>query len=215
MPRIAAISAVPLIFTLSPVHAAEPAEFFDRPAFLARAGVLRVIDFDSKSPGDNAIAENEYLSRGLRIVQRAGLGINVVQNTVPGGYGANFVTAANLNSAPNAISTSIGASSASPGPPDNFDFILTRPATAAGLFVGNLGALGDQATLIEFLDADGRTIAAESIDGSHPGVVNGSLGVNWDNRIFYGTVSETPVKTIRVTKSKDSPREFFRLQGKP
>lgn len=181
------------------LQAQSVSEYFNPTAFRTNAGFLRVIGFDSLAPGNNVLTGNEFVSDGIQVVARDGHGINVVQNTVPGSYGANFVTLANLNSLPNAISTSIMVNSASPTLPDNFDFILTPPARAAGLFVGNLGALVDQSTVVEFLDETNGIVAAETIYGDHPGVINGAVGVNWDNRIFYGAVSEIPIKTIRLS----------------
>lgn len=175
------------------------AEYFDHAAFLTNAGCLRVINFDSLPPGDNTLSGSEFAARGVTIIQRDGLGINVVQNTVPGGYGANFVTAGNINSASNAISSSIMTQSASPSPSDNFDFVLAQPATAAGLYLGNLGEFTTVATVVEFLDATNGVVAGEIIDATHPGMITGSVGVNWDNRIFYGIVTDIPIKTIRVT----------------
>jgi len=174
--------------------AQNPIEYFNHAAFLTNAGILRIVNFDSRSPGNNVLSGDEFFSEGLRIIQRDGLEINVVQNTVPGGYGPNYVTEANINSAPNAISTSISVNSASSAPSDNFDFVLTQPAKAAGLFVGNLGSAA-----IQFLDETNGVVAFETVDINHPGLVNGAVGVNWDNRVFYGIVSETPIKTIRVS----------------
>ena len=193
-PALALILLTALLGSSYPLLAQNPSEYFNHAAFLTNAGILRIVNFDSLSPGNNLLSGDEFLSEGLRIVQRDGLEINVVQNTVPGGYGPNYVTEANINSPPNAISTSIRVNSASPAPPDNFDFVLTQPATAAGLFVGNLGS-----AVIEFLDEANGVVASETVDDNHPGLINGTVGVHWDNRIFYGIVSETPIKTIRVS----------------
>ncbi|MBI4888590.1 MAG: hypothetical protein HY824_15950 [Acidobacteria bacterium] len=184
---------------------AQVTEFFDRSAFVGGAGAVTVVDFDSEGAG-TVLTGNEFAAAGLTIDTSGSVGggpINIVQNLSSGCYGANFVTEANLNSAPNGISTSITATGASPDPADNFDFILTPARSAAGLFLGNLGN-GTGAflpTTVQFFDEFGVEIAPPRIlSDTTPGLIFGTAcgRPRWDNRIFYGITSGIPIKTIKV-----------------
>lgn len=183
---------------------AQVTEFFDRGAFAATAGALTVVDFDSQA-SDAVLTGNEYAAQGVTISTTGGP-INIVQNLATGCYGNNYVTEANLNSSPNGISTSIAAGSASPDIVDEFDFVLNPPASAAGLFIGNLGNGSSTflPTLVTFFDEFGNEIVTPSLGILHdnsPNVISGSAcggGLKWDNRIFYGIVSTVPIKTIKV-----------------
>jgi hypothetical protein len=176
-------------------------EFTDHAGFVANACNLTTIDFDAPAACNNCLAGNEFAAQGLTIIQRDGYGINVVRNLAPGGFGTNFVTEANVNSRPNVISSSIFVSSASGDITDNYDFVFTNPVIAAGLFVGNLGGgcCPLVPTTVEFLDASDGIIASEVLTKNHQGVIFGVTGQTWDNRVFYGVISDTPIKRIRVT----------------
>lgn len=175
-------------------------EFFNHASFGASAGSLTTIGFDTLGACNNCVVGNEFAAQGLTIVQRDGSGINVVQNLVPGSFGANFVTEANINSAPNVLSSSILTNSAN-NSADNYDFVFTNPLPAAGLFIGNLGGGNNPLapTTVEFLDTSNGVIASEVVTINHVGVIFGTAGPTWDNRIFYGITSDTSIKRIRVT----------------
>ena len=198
---IALLGGVILFISTLPAMAMTT-EFFDHASFVVSAGNLTTIDFDAQAACNNCLAGNEFIAQGLTIIQRDGYGINVVQNLAPGGFGANFLTEGNINSPPNVISSTIFVTSATGALPDNYDFVFTNPVTAAGLFIGNLGAGGCcplGPTTVEFLDAFDGVIASEVLTKDHLGVIFGATGQTWDNRIFYGIISDTPINRIRVT----------------
>lgn len=195
-----------IVFLISTLPAiAMVVEFFDHVSFVDSAGSLTTIDLDALAACNNCLAGNEFTAQGLTIVQRDGYGINVVQNLVPGGFGANFVTEANINSPPNVISSTIFVTSATAALTDNYDFVFTNPVTTAGLFIGNLGGgcCPLVPTTVEFLTAFDGVIASEVLTKDHLGVIFGATGETWDNRIFYGIISDTPIKRIRVTNGPD------------
>ena len=183
-----------LILSAAPAIA-QTVEFFSHASFIASAGSLTTVGFDALAPGNGALVGNEFAAQGLTIVQRDGYGVNVVQNTVPSSYGPNFVTQANISSSPNAISSTLFVSGANDALTNNLDLVFTNPVTAGGLFIGNLGA----GSLVAFLDTTGATIASEVLTNQHVGVIFGTVGVPWDNRVFYGVVTTTPIKRIRIT----------------
>lgn len=191
---------VGLVLLAAPVMAA-PFEYFDHATFLADAGSLTVIGFDDLGPCDACVAGNQYAADGLTIVSAAGW-INAVSNTVPGSYGGNFVTATNINSGPNAISASISTGSAG-GAEDSFDFLFSNPGTSAGLWIGNMGGGFNELpwalmpTTVEFFDLLDNVIASEVLDVNHTGVIHGP-GFSWDNRVFYGIVSDVAIAGVRV-----------------
>jgi hypothetical protein len=176
-------------------------EFFDQATFASSAGALTLVNFDALVACNNCLTGSEFSGLGLTIDQIApgSVGINVVQNTaIP--HGGNFVTAANINSGPNAISSSIYTSHADQSE-DSFEFIFSTPVSAAGLFVGNLGNQGNTLTTnVFFLDALDVVIATELLHQTHVGVINGAFvgSLPFDNRIFYGLTSDTPISKIRV-----------------
>ena len=193
---------------MDPIQA-QVTEFFEQIDFASSAPALAVIDFDALSTGDNVLAGNEFESQGLTIVHRDGGLINVAENLAPGTWGGNWLTEANINSAPNVISSSIRQSTAS-GDADNFDFVLNPMVSAAGLYVGNIGNCGNVTTTVEFLDEFDQVIASEGLDQFHSGmsygaasdpgnVCGGTDPVPFDNRMFYGIVTDQPnIRTIRV-----------------
>lgn len=194
-----------LVLTATPSDAVT-VEYFTQGVFVAGSPGLTVIGFDALAPGDGALAGTEFVGQGMTIVQRDGLPMNVVQNTVPGGFGGNFATQGNFNSAPNGISSSLFVSTASAALSDNFDFIFATNMFAAGLSIGNLGG-GFDATLgsttVQFLDALNVVIASEVLDKNHVGVIFGPLAASptsaqFDNRIFYGVTSDAGIRKIRV-----------------
>ena len=173
--------------------------FFHQSAFAASTGALSTATFDNLSPCNGCVVGNEYAGLGLTITQLAGIPMNIVQN-VASPYGANFVTLGNINSGPNALSSSVYTTGADQSE-DSFDFIFTSPVGAAGLFVGNLGNNSNTLTThVFFLDAQGGTIASALLDRTNPAILAGAFvsTVPWDVRLFYGITSTTPIKRIRV-----------------
>ena len=74
---------------------------------------------------------------------------------------------------------------------------------AAGLWIGSVGG-GDcvsNPTIVEFLNVTSGVIASERLDWFHPAVVFGVSGFIWDNKVFYGISSATPIYRIRVSNS--------------
>jgi len=190
-----------LFLFLARSASASSISFFNQSTFAASTGALSVATFDSLGACNNCLAaiNASVAGIGLSIVQTAGLGVNVVQN-IGTPFGANFVTAANINSGLNAISSSIFTNIADQSA-DSFDFIFANPVSAAGLFIGNLGnASNTQTTLVSFLDASNNVIASDILDQLHVGVIAGPFvaTVPWDDRIFYGITSTTLIKRIRV-----------------
>lgn len=182
-----------------PVLQAAPVEYFHQPTFAAAAGTLTTVGFDAIAQGNGVLSGSEFAGLGLTIIGPGGAAFNVVGNTgTP--HGPNFVTVGNLASTPNAISFSIQTGGASPVPPDNFDFVLSTPTSAAGLFIGNLGNQGSLTTTVSFLDASAAVIASELLDQAHAGLIPGAFFATlpFDNRIFYGITSDTPIARIRV-----------------
>jgi hypothetical protein len=162
--------------------------FFDHDAFVSAAGNLTVIDFDDVTPGNGALSGDEYLDQGLTIVQRDGQPINVLR-----GEDINAGFPGNVNSQPNVISSSFFVGSAN-NTSDNFDFILSQQASAAGLWVGNIGSSFNKTTVIQFLDGNEQVIASETLGLGTPGLI----GSRFNNRVFYGITSTIPISTIRT-----------------
>ena len=88
------------------IAASQTVEFFIQADFAAEVGSRNVIGFDIPNQADGALAGEEYLGCGLTIIQIDGNDINIVGNLAPGSFGGNYVTEANIDSAPNAISSS-------------------------------------------------------------------------------------------------------------
>lgn len=183
-------------------------EYFDESSFTPAAGDHQVITFDELNEGNSGLAGNEYQGCGLTIDDTRDSGINVVRNLVPGGIGNNVVTEANLSSPPFGISASLYTNDAT-GEADDFDFIFSEPITAAGLFIGNLGSCVENfTTTVHFLDDMGTVIAEEVLHQFHEGVIfgdaeapslcGGSVPVPFDNRLFYGIVTDQLIERIRV-----------------
>lgn len=183
---------------------AQVTEHFSPASMQTAAGSAPVVvGFDELPAQDNWVVPANYF--GLTIRNRDGHAINVVRNTpLPNGvpYGFNFVTAGQISSPPNVISSGYAVNTAFPFVTDNFNFEFDRPMRAAGLWIGSLGGGGNNCeitpTTVEFRDAAGVVLAAKTMNISHAGVIFGNTGFQWDNKIFYGVVSATPVRSIRV-----------------
>ena len=183
-------------------------EYFDESSFTPAAGDHQVITFDELNEGNSSLAGDEYQGCGLTVHDTQDTGINVVRNLVPGGVGNNVVTEANLNSPPFGISASLYTNNAT-GEADDFDFIFSGPVTAAGLFIGNLGSCAENfTTTVQFLDDMGTVIAEEVLHQFHAGVIfgdaepqslcGGEVPLPFDNRLFYGLVTDQFIERIRV-----------------
>ena len=98
------------------------------------------------------------------------------------------------------------SSSAIPGLPfgfddtrsENYDFTFTTPQTSVGLWVGNLNP-GFNTVTVQFLDDDGVVIGTLPLTTLDSNLIVGSAG-QFDNRLFVGINSSTPVKSIRVVQ---------------
>ena len=184
--------AVLVMFFSPTASRAQTTEYLDHPAFVVAAGPTTKVGFDTLAPCNGCLTGSEFAGQGLTIVQLDGLAMNIVRNLAPGGFGGNFVTEANVSSAPNVLSSSIFTTSAL-DISDNFDFIFATPVRSAGLFIGNI-----ESTAVQFLDAAGGAIASRTLTTATPGMLFGPTGQAFDNRIFYGIVSAIPIHRIRV-----------------
>ncbi len=190
------------------IAASQTVEFFIQADFAAEVGSRNVIGFDIPNQADGALAGEEYLGCGLTIIQIDGNDINIVGNLAPGSFGGNYVTEANIDSAPNAISSSTNVGGAA-DQPDNFDLVFSESTAAAGVVVGNLGNCNPvYSTTVQFLDGVGAVIAEAILAQDHPdvvwgtadggGICGGTIPVPFDNRLFYGIVTDQMIDRIRV-----------------
>lgn len=166
-------------------------EYFNHTEFRADANSLMVISFDERGPGNGVLTGNEYAAKGLTIVQRDRLPINVFN-----AKDNRFYHPTNFNSQPNGIASASGVNNDDwPSRSDNFDFVFAKPVNAAGLWVGNLNGT----TEIQFLSAGQCVIATQKADGNHKNIIKGGSEDPWDNRIFYGITTNQRIERIRVT----------------
>ena len=197
-----------ILVVLPSLATAQTVEYFVQSDFKTAVGPRNVIGFDVPSQADNALVGGEYLGCGLSFEQIDGANINIVGNTVPGGFGGNYVTEANIDTPPNAISASTGATGFF-NTTDNFDFVLSVPTSAAGVVVGNLGNCGQtNTTTVQFLDEFGGVIAEEPLaqdpsdmiwgTADDGGLCGGLDPVPFDNRLFYGITTNEEIERIRV-----------------
>ena len=193
---------------LPAIAVGQTVEYFVQSDFGTAVGPRNVIGFDVPAQADNALVGGEYLGCGLSFEQVDGANINIVGNTVPGGFGGNYVTEANIDTPSNAISASTGASG-SFNTTDNFDFVLSVLTSAAGVVIGNLGNCGQtNTTTVQFLDEFGGVIAEEPLAQDHSemiwgtaddgGLCGGLDPVPFDNRLFYGITTNEEIERIRV-----------------
>ena len=84
------LGSLPVLAMLpSSMAAAQTVEYFVQSDFRTAVGPRNVIGFDVPAQADNALVGGEYLGCGLSFEQIDGANINVVGNTVPGGFGGN------------------------------------------------------------------------------------------------------------------------------
>jgi hypothetical protein len=177
-----------------------PTIYFDRAAFAAAApSALTVIGFDAGPACDACLTGNEFAADGMTFAQIDTLGMNVVRNLVPGSYGGNFVTQACINSPPNAISSSIFVNGAGQQS-DRFQFTFTTTTHAAGAFVGNLGGgcCPENGTVVQFIGSNQAVLWTGFVSWNSQGVIFGPSGDSWDNRLFVGLTSATPIASMRI-----------------
>lgn len=198
--------AVTMVLALTGQAGAQNSEHFSPASLAAAAGTAAtVLNFDGMPPHNNTQTMVLDATAGITAVNRAGFGLNIVQRTgAP--YGANFVTQGQIASPPNVLSSGHLTTGASPAIADDIDLIFGSPVRAAGLWIGSVGGGGsvtceNNPTRVEFLDAANGVIASEKLDSLHPAVIFGSTGFRWDNKIFYGIVSTTPIHKIRTFNS--------------
>ena len=165
-------------------------EYFNHAKFRADVSSLILISFDERDPGNGVLTGNEYAAKGLTIVQRDRLPINVFN-----AKDNMYYHLTNFNSQPNGISSANGVNNDDwPSRSDNFDFVFSKPVNAAGLWIGNLNGT----TEIQFLSAGQCVIATQKADGNHKNIIKGGSEDPWDNRIFYGITTNQRIERIRV-----------------
>lgn len=192
MKRIASIAICSALQITATNASAVTVEFFNHTSFALAAGTLNVITFDGHTPG-TILSGTE--TPGLTILARR---ISVIdpQDFAPG----LTVGGANVNSQPNGISASLpysGTSITFDNGNDDFDFVLSTPSNAAGLWIGNVGASNNDPntpTTVTFFDAAGSVIASEVLTQGHAG----QIGSGANNRFFYGITSDQAVASFVV-----------------
>jgi hypothetical protein len=177
-----------------------PVVYYERPAFVAAApSALTVIGFDAGPACDGCLTGNEFAAQGMTFAQLDALGMNVVSNLVPGSHGGNFVTEACISSPPSAISSSIFVNGAGQQS-DRFEFTFTTETHAAGAFIGNLGGgcCPENGTVVQFLGAGQAVLWSGVVSWNTAGAIFGPSGQTWDNRLFVGLTSDTPIVSMRI-----------------
>lgn len=185
--------------------AAQTSEHFFLSSFTATAGEApTVLNFDSMTPHNNGPTMVLDTVFGVTATNRTGAGLNIVQ-AAPNPAVPNFVAVGQIASLPNVLSSGHFVATANPNIADDVDFDFAQPVRAAGLWIGSLGGGSgpclDTPTFVQFLDTGSVVIASEQLTRSHIGVIPGRPTFPYENKIFYGVVSVTPIKKIRVFNS--------------
>jgi hypothetical protein len=163
-------------------------EYTNHDTFASDAGNLTIVGFDGFAHGallaSNQFSEFTIVARRIQIVE-------------PVDFGA---TPLNVNSQPYGISASFSTNNFDNGD-DNFDFLMTTPARAVGIWLGQLGAnLGDGTdTIVTVFSTNGEIIASEGLDQFHMGIIKDGL----NNRIFYGVISDKPITKLQIREPRD------------
>ncbi len=172
-------------------------EYFTYSSFSAATSAPTIVNFDNVAAG-TLLSPTAYA--GLSISARRIAVVNP-QDFAPG----LTVGGQNVNSQPNGISASIfysGASLVFDNENDNFTFTLSTPSSAAGLWLGNIGASNNDPTTpttITFFSSIGQALASEVITQGHLG----QIGSGANNRFFYGLVSTTPIASFTVINASN------------
>ena len=87
---------------------------------------------------------------------------------------------------------------------ENYDFILTDPSSAAGLYIGNVGSGSNSPTQVQFLSSNGDVIAEEIFTINNLNLI----GTDFDNRVFYGITSSEAIAIIRTIEPAIDRPEF-------
>ncbi|RME52967.1 MAG: hypothetical protein D6795_06065 [Deltaproteobacteria bacterium] len=155
----------------------EVVEFLDESAFQAAVeDTLTVIDFDSIPTGNGGLQGDEFESEGLTITQLDDFPINVIQ-----------APTSQTGSPPNSISASFLTNGYDNSRTDNFLFDFAVLSRAAGVYLGNIGP---GPTELRFLDADGELIHSKIFEEN----------LNFNNKQFFGILSDRPIKAIRTVE---------------
>ncbi|MGB5593851.1 MAG: PEP-CTERM sorting domain-containing protein [Crocosphaera sp.] len=142
------------------------------------------------TPGNGVITGNEFINEGLTIVHRDNQPINVVSLATNDELFVN-----NINSSPNVISSVVFVGGGfNDSFSENYDFILTNPSSAAGLYLGNIGSGSNSPTQVQFLNGNGDVIAEEIFTVNNPNLI----GTGPNNRVFYGITSSEAIAIIRT-----------------
>ena len=157
---------------------------------------LTTVDFESFATGA-VLTGNEYAAIGVTLQQR-----NADPMRIGAAGDGSFISAANARSPTHVVS-----SSAVPGFPfgydgarsENYDFVFADAPNAAGLWVGNLNP-GMNTVSVQFLDGAGVVLATQALNTLDQHLVVGASG-QFDNRVFVGINSPTPVSRIRVNNA--------------
>lgn len=198
------------LFLAASISSGQTVEYFNEASFSTAVGDHQVVTFEEFAHwGDDTFLGDEYEVCGLVIEHLGGRSVNVIDNLLPGGYGSNYVTEANLNSQPFGISASTSTNGGQ-NTSDDFDLLFSGTVSAAGLFVGNLGNCAETSTTtVQFLDAVGALIAEEVLHQTHAGTIFGTAAdssgvcggqqpVPFDNRLFYGITTDQTIARVRV-----------------
>lgn len=172
---------------------AQAQELFNHAAYLSQVGGNTIAGFDAWPAGTllgaNSVAGLSIAARRIAVVDP--------QDFAPG----LLVGGQNLQSQPTGLSASIfysGSTLVFDNGNDDFVFRLASPSSAAGIWIGNLGANNNDPvtpTVASFRDAQGNLLATEVFTQAHPGLV----GSGANNRVFYGLLSVVPIAQITVS----------------
>lgn len=171
---------------------AQAQEYFDYASYAAQVTGTTLVSFDAAAAG-SLLDANHYA--GLNIAARR-IAVVDPQDFAPG----LLVGGQNVNSQSHGISASIyysGSRLVFDNGTDDFQLTFSSPATAAGLWIGNLGATNSDLvtpTTVRFFDANDQLLASEVFTQAHEGLI----GSGANNRVFYGLVSVTPIAKITV-----------------
>jgi hypothetical protein len=204
-------SCLLLSLTAEPnLYAGVISEFTSQSSFQSSTAGTTNIAFDTFQGGD-ILSGSEYSAQGLSIQHRDGQQLQILNST----FGFTQYHNLNINSSPNGLSSG--------GNTENIDFTFTNGASAAGLWVGNIGDLDGSnnpnyfddtnGTWVQFIGVSGSVLAQKFLRTDTSGIIIGASPPN--NRIFYGISYSgslqgiDPIKTIRVLEGADGESVVF------